>query len=147
MKVESRKSKVGSKNGQARKPLTAAQKARDRAIRAQYAHKPGPDELMATGEYEPLMLHEDYFGLMRLVVELKRCREAAGLSAAAVAREMEVDGTALAKLEKGDNGNPTIRTLTRWARAVGYQLTFGLKKEGDGAQRTGNRPRKRKVRT
>jgi len=53
------------------------------------------------------------------VEEIKRAREAAGLTLAEVAGRCGIDQPALSRLENGHNKNPTLDTLRRYAAAVG----------------------------
>lgn len=47
------------------------------------------------------------------------------MTMAAVAEEAGMEEAALSRLERAQ-GNPTIRTVSRWVRAVGKRLTLGL---------------------
>ena len=57
--------------------------------------------------------------LRPFVEEIKRAREAAGLTLAEVSRRCGIDQPALSRLENGHNKNPTLDTLWRYAAAVG----------------------------
>src|SRR5436305_10866128 len=69
-------------------------------------------------------LHGEYRGLRPLVEEIKRAREAAGLTLAEVSRRCGIDQPALSRLENGHNTNPTVDTLWRYAAAVGRRLVL-----------------------
>ncbi len=58
--------------------------------------------------------------------ELRKVREAQGLSLADVQRLTGIDRSALSKLERGERLNFTVDTLTRYAAAVGKHVLFQL---------------------
>jgi transcriptional regulator with XRE-family HTH domain len=62
---------------------------------------------------------------------MKRAREAAGLTLADVSRRCGIDQPALSRLESGDNKNPTLDTLWRYAAAVGRRLVLTTEAIGD----------------
>jgi transcriptional regulator with XRE-family HTH domain len=80
--------------------------------------------LIAGGEGTNLDLHGENRELRPFVEEIKRAREAAGLSLAEVSRRCGIDQPALSHLETGDNKNPTLGTLCRYAAAVGLRLVL-----------------------
>ncbi len=86
---------------------------------------PSPEELIASGEGVNFALFGEYPGLRPFLVELKQAREQAGLSLADVARRCGIDKAALSRLENGQNANPTIDTLWRYAAALGKRLLLG----------------------
>ena len=59
-------------------------------------------------------------------VELRKVREAQGLSLGDVQRLTGIDRSALSKLERGERVNFTVDTLTRYAAAVGKHVLFQL---------------------
>jgi DNA-binding XRE family transcriptional regulator len=103
---------------------TAADRERHRQIREQYKDCPSQQELLATGDYEgPAPL--GVFLEMRLAVaELRKARVAARLSLTQVAQRSGIDKTALIRLEKGLQANPTVETLCRYAAAVGKRMAW-----------------------
>jgi len=68
----------------------------------------------------------DYFDLRALVGELRKAREAQGLSLADVQQATGIDRAALCRIETGENGNPTVNTLLRYARAIGRKINVAL---------------------
>jgi transcriptional regulator with XRE-family HTH domain len=58
--------------------------------------------------------------------ELKRVREARGLSLGDMERLTGIDRSALSKLERGQRVNFTMDTVTRYAAAVGKHVLFQL---------------------
>lgn len=86
--------------------------------------RPSPEELIASGEGANFDLHGEYRELRPFVDEIKRAREAAGLTLAEVSRRCGIDQPALSRLENGHNKNPTLDTLWRYAAAVGRRLVL-----------------------
>ncbi len=64
--------------------------------------------------------------LQQVVGELKAAREAMGLSLADLTELTGMDRSALSKLETGQRANPTMATLSRYAKAVGKCLKVSL---------------------
>ena len=123
---------------------TAEDRARHRAIRDKFRNwHPSPEELIATGEAAGFELHGEYRELRPFVEEIKRAREAAGLTLAEVSRRCGIDQPALSRLENGRNKNPTLDTLWRYAAAVGRRLV--LTSEAVRDTRSKNTARSRKV--
>jgi transcriptional regulator with XRE-family HTH domain len=80
--------------------------------------------LIASGEGGNFALFGEFPGLRPFLVELKQVREQAGLSLAGVARRCGIDKAALSRLENGQNPNPTLDTLWRYAAALGKRLVL-----------------------
>jgi ribosome-binding protein aMBF1 (putative translation factor) len=74
---------------------------------------------------QPADLRE-YFDLRALVGQLRKAREAQGLSLADIQQVTGIDPAALCRIETGENGNPTVNTLVRYARAVGRKIDVAL---------------------
>ncbi|AWM40970.1 helix-turn-helix protein [Gemmata obscuriglobus] len=106
---------------------TAEDRARYKAIREQFQkERPTPQQLIESGEYNGPIPHGVYLSLMAALVELKKAREAAGLSLADVAERSGIDKAALGRLENGVHDNPTVDTLARYAAAIGKRLVWSL---------------------
>jgi DNA-binding XRE family transcriptional regulator len=103
---------------------TAADRARHKAIRAEFAHCPTQGDLHRGAGYEGPIKSGAYFAVKVLVHELKQAREAAGLTLAAVSISAGMDQATLSCLENGRQPNPTVDTLWRYASAVGRQLVL-----------------------
>jgi DNA-binding XRE family transcriptional regulator len=118
MKDNNKSNKVGPKVR-----WTAEDRARHQAIRNMFRNwHPSPEELIASGEAAKFDLHGEYRQLRPFIEEVKRAREAAGLTLADVSRRCGIDQPALSRLENGHNKNPTLDTLWRYAAAVGRRL-------------------------
>jgi DNA-binding XRE family transcriptional regulator len=115
---------------------TTADRARHKAIRQEFEHCPTQEELEASGAYDGPIKSGVYFQVRVLIHELKKVREAAGLTLAAVAKRTGMDQATLSRLENGRQPNPTVDTLWRYARAVGRQLV--LAHADPGAEEPGN---------
>ena len=103
---------------------TAADRARHKAIRQEFQHCPTQEELEASGTYDGPIKRGAYFKVRILIHELRRVREAAGLTLAAVSKRTGMDQATLSRLENGRQPNPTVDTLWRYACAVGRQLVL-----------------------
>jgi DNA-binding XRE family transcriptional regulator len=68
----------------------------------------------------------EYFDLRALVGQLRKAREAQGLSLADIHQVTGIDSAALCRIETGENGNPTVNTLMRYARALGRKIDVAL---------------------
>lgn len=64
--------------------------------------------------------------LARVGHDLKVRREALGLSLDDAARSSGVERSALAKIERGANPNPTVGTLAKVAHALGVRVAIGF---------------------
>jgi DNA-binding XRE family transcriptional regulator len=106
--------------------VDAAELARLRAraaeTRAKLAHKPGPAELLTQEELADGAPF--YFELRACIAELKKAREAAGLTLAQLADKTGLATETLCRLETGQVTNPTWKTLGLYAAAVGRKLTL-----------------------
>jgi DNA-binding XRE family transcriptional regulator len=107
-----------------RRKWTAADRARHKAIREEFAHCPTQEDLQASGDYTGPIKGGAYFAVKTVIHELKKARLAAGLTLAAVARHTGMDQATLSRLETGRQPNPTVDTLWRYASAVGRQLVL-----------------------
>lgn len=106
---------------------TPADIARHKAIRERFQkERPSPQQLIDSGEYYPSIPAHVYFELKLAQYELKKGREASGLSLADVASVSGIDKAALSRLENGLTENPTVTTLARYAAAIGKRLVWTL---------------------
>ena len=103
---------------------TAADRARHKAVRDEFAHCPTEEDLEASEACEGPIKSGAYFAVKVLIHELKTVRETAKLTLAAVSKRTGMDQATLSRLENGRQPNPTIDTLWRYARAVGRQLVL-----------------------
>jgi DNA-binding XRE family transcriptional regulator len=119
--IERRKAKRVTKH------LSEAAKARYSQMRdaVEKEFPPGKATRPPRDPNQPADLGE-YFDLRALVGELRKAREAQGLSLADVQQATGIDRSALCRIESGENGNPTVNTLIRYARALGRRINVAL---------------------
>jgi DNA-binding phage protein len=109
------------------KRLSHAAKAKYAKLRDEIEREfpPGKAKRSPQDLTQPTDLGE-YFDLQALVGELRKAREAQGKSLIAMQRATGIDRAALSRIETGENGNPTVTTLMRYARAVGRKINVVL---------------------
>jgi ribosome-binding protein aMBF1 (putative translation factor) len=109
------------------KRLSDAEKAKYAQMRTAVERElpPGKARRPPRDPNQPADLGE-YFDLRAVVGELRKAREAHGLSLADVQERTGIDRSALCRIESGENGNPTVNTLIRYARAVGRTINVVL---------------------
>lgn len=106
---------------------TAEEKRRLKEIRDRFQReRPGPDELLASGDATEFVSQGEYLHLLSLLAALKERRESLGLSLADVAERCGMDRAAISRLENGVQINPTVDTLYRYATALGVELGFSV---------------------
>jgi DNA-binding XRE family transcriptional regulator len=108
--------------------LTAEQRAAYEKIKAKAksdleAGREGPPADVDTTDSAPF-----YFALRACVAELKKAREAAGLTLAQVSAKTGLATETLCRLETGAITNPTWKTLGLYAAAVGRKLVLNAQK-------------------
>jgi predicted transcriptional regulator len=103
--------------------LTPEEAAKYRKIRAEIeGEKP---EIIAKGRQARQAVRRKQ--LAAVMQQLKAAREAKGLSLADVYQRTGIDRSALSKLEKLINENPTIDTLLRYAEVVGKRIEIEVR--------------------
>src|SRR4051794_11306365 len=81
-------------------------------------NRPGPEDLLATGEYEGPFRQGDVLALLEVVSALKRRRQEQGSSLTEMADRLGLDLDTISRLERGEILNPSIGTLWQYADAV-----------------------------
>jgi len=99
------------------KVAIAAARKRAKQTRQQLQDKPGPSELLTAKERADAAPF--YFSLRAYIQQLKKAREAAGLTLAYVSSRTGMAVESLSRLETGALTNPTWKTLGLYAKAVG----------------------------
>ena len=99
-------------------------RAEERAIRDALERERSEQGTIATTDVptDP----EDAIATARFIGGLRQRREQAGLSLGDVAERSGIDKASLSRLENGWYPNPTVHTLTRYARAIGKRLVLDL---------------------
>jgi hypothetical protein len=104
-----------------------AEVARETSLREKYQReRPTLAKLQASGDYEPAVSQGAYWDLMKILVRLRKLRDAAGLSLADMSRRTGMDRAALSRLENAVTDNPTIETLSRYVGALGKRLVVKI---------------------
>jgi predicted transcriptional regulator len=106
---------------------TAAARAQEQALRAKLQKaRPALEDLVRAGECDPdaVMTMGMYFDVQRALQALKRERKQRGLSIGDVAERSGLDRAVISRLENGQQDNPTIATLMRYAAAVGKRFVW-----------------------
>jgi len=108
-------------------PRTPEDQARLLAIRERFQReKPSLRKLVESGDAPPPMPLGTYLEVQVLLHQLKKEREAAGLSLADVSERTGMDRAAISRLENGHQLNPTIDTLARYAAALGKRILWSF---------------------
>lgn len=68
----------------------------------------------------------DYWELCKTFAGLKALREQQGLSISDLAERTGMDSATIGRLESGHIDNPTIATVTRYAKALGKRVVVSL---------------------
>jgi hypothetical protein len=89
--------------------------------------------------------YEHVSELRALISRLKRERIGKGLSLGAVSRLTQQARSALSRLESGEYSNPTLNTLYRYARALGWHIRFSAEPIDEATTPEGTRPGSRKA--
>jgi ribosome-binding protein aMBF1 (putative translation factor) len=115
---EARVEAIRAKN---RSPEARAEQAREREALDREYRETGA--IKTTGDGSTM---GDLVTFRRFVMSLRRERERQGLSLADVAERAKIDKGALSRLENGQQLNPTVNTLARYAQAIGKSLAWGM---------------------
>lgn len=108
-----------------RAELTEKQKAEHRRVRELFREwHPSPEELIASGERKHFSLAGEYAALRPFLADLKRLRERQEPTLSEVSARCGIEKSALSRLENGQNQNPTLDTLWRYAAALGRRLVL-----------------------
>jgi DNA-binding XRE family transcriptional regulator len=82
------------------------------------------EELVASGKYAGPIPLGVYHAFMQSLHRLKEARESQGLSLSDVEARSGLTRSAISKLENGQNLNPTMTTVLRYAAALGKSVTL-----------------------
>jgi Helix-turn-helix domain len=98
-----------------------------------------PEELIADGELATVGLRGAYGELHSFVDQIKKAREASGLTLAEVSVRCGIDQPALSRAEDGRNKTTTLDTLWRYADAVGRRRVMTRETTRDTRRRASSR--------
>lgn len=106
---------------------TSEQETAELAIRERFSlEKPGLQALVDRGDIGPVFTMGDYWELCKTFAGLKALREQQGLSISDLAERTGMDRAMISRLENGQIDNPTIATVSRYAKALGKRVVVGL---------------------
>lgn len=113
---------------------TPAEQAELCAVREAFQRdRPGPGDLVASGEYDGPFRHADVMALLSTLAEIKHERERQGLTLADVSERSGLDKGMLSRLENGKILNPTMGSLWKYSDAVGMTFRLSAEKVSAGA--------------
>jgi len=106
---------------------TPAQEAGERAIRERFQReKPSLQDLVDRGDIGQGFTMGEYWELRKTFAALKELREQQGLSITDPAERTGIDRAIISRLENLHIDNPTIATMTRYAKALGKKVIVTL---------------------
>ena len=106
---------------------TPEQEAEERALRERFqAEKPSLQDLVESGDVTQVFTMGEYWELRKTFAALKALREQQGLSITDLAERTGFDRAMISRLETGQVDNPTVATMTRYARALGKKVVVTL---------------------
>ncbi len=73
----------------------------------------------------------EYWELRKTFAALRALREQQGLSISDMAERTGMDRAMISRLENGQVDNPTVATVTRYAKALGKRVVVSLVDAGD----------------
>jgi ribosome-binding protein aMBF1 (putative translation factor) len=114
--------------------LTPAERQRQKEFRERFQReRPSLEQLVASGEYMPPIPHGVYLEILRLCADLRRVREASGLSLPELAARTGLDAAVWHRLESGGADALTVELALRYAQALGKRLVWRLEDADDKA--------------
>jgi predicted transcriptional regulator len=106
---------------------TPEQEAAERALRERFQRdKPTLEDLVESGDVTQIFTMGEYWELRKTFAALKALREQQGLSITDLADRSGMDRAMISRLENGQIDNPTIATMTRYAKALGKKVVVSL---------------------
>jgi transcriptional regulator with XRE-family HTH domain len=84
------------------------------------------EDLVASGDVTQVFTMGEYWELRKTFAALKALREQQGLSITDLADRSGMDRAMISRLENGQIDNPTIATMTRFAKALGKKVVVSL---------------------
>jgi ribosome-binding protein aMBF1 (putative translation factor) len=106
---------------------TPEQEAAERAIRERFQReKPSLQDLIDSGDVERVFTMGEYWELRKTFAALKALREQQGLSISDMVDRTGMDRAMISRLENGHIDNPTLATVSRYAKALGKRIVVSL---------------------
>jgi ribosome-binding protein aMBF1 (putative translation factor) len=106
---------------------TPEQESAEQAIRERFQQeRPTLQDLVERGDIAAVFTMGEYWELRKTFAALRALREQKGLSISDLAERTGMDEAMISRLENGHVDNPTIATMTRYAKALGKRVVVGL---------------------
>ena len=106
---------------------TPEQKAAEQAIRERFQRdKPSLQDLVDSGDVQQVYSMREYWELRKTFAALKALREQQGLSITDMEKRTGMDRAMISRLENGQIDNPTLATVSRYAKALGKRVIVSL---------------------
>jgi predicted transcriptional regulator len=106
---------------------TPEQEAAEQAIRDRFQQeRPTLQDLVDRGDIAAVFTMGEFWELRKTFAALKALREQQGLSISDMAERTGMDRAMISRLENGQIHNPTIATMTRYAKALGKRVVVSL---------------------
>ncbi len=111
---------------------TPEQEAAEQAIRERFQReRPTLQDLVDRGDIAAVFTMGEYWELRKTFAALRALREQQGLSISDMAERTGMDRAMISRLENGQVDNPTVATVTRYAKALGKRVVVSLVDAGD----------------
>lgn len=106
---------------------TPEQERAEQAIRERFQReRPSLQDLLDQGDATRVFTMGEYWELRKTFAALKTLRESQGLSISDLAERTGMDRAMISRLENGQLDNPTISTVSRYAKALGKRVVVSL---------------------
>jgi predicted transcriptional regulator len=106
---------------------TPEQQAVEKAIRDRFQReRPSLQNLVDSGDVEQVYSMREYWELRKTFAALKALREQQGLSITDMEKRTGMDRAMISRLENGQIDNPTLATVSRYAKALGKRVIVSL---------------------
>jgi len=106
---------------------TPEKEAAERVLRERFQkERPSLQDLVESGDVPQVLTMGVYWELRKTFAVLKVLREAQGLSITDLAERTGMDRAMISRLENGQLDNPTIATMSRYAKALGKRVVVSL---------------------
>jgi ribosome-binding protein aMBF1 (putative translation factor) len=106
---------------------TPEQEAAERALRERFQQeRPSLQDLVESGDVAHVFTMGEYWELRKTFAALKALREQQGLSISDMVERTGMDRAMISRLETGQVDNPTIATVSRYAKALGKRVLISL---------------------
>ena len=106
---------------------TPEQEAAEQVIRERFhQERPTLQHLVDRGDVAAVFTMGEYWELRKTFAALRALREQQGLSVSELAKRTGMDEDMVNRLENGHVDNPTVATMTRYAKALGKRVVVSL---------------------